>query len=118
MKYFWFDFRRGLGIFLFTTASRKALGSTQPPIQWVTGALSLGVKLPGRKCDHSLPTSAEDMNACSSVKKKHRKNFNLLYSTLLYFTLLYFTLLYFTFGYKPVRRMLKAAVHLPYIQAV
>jgi hypothetical protein len=28
-----FDSRRGLGIFLFTTASRPALGPTQPPIQ-------------------------------------------------------------------------------------
>jgi hypothetical protein len=28
-----FDSRRGLGIFLFTTASRTALGPTQPPIQ-------------------------------------------------------------------------------------
>jgi hypothetical protein len=27
----WFDSRRGLGIFLFTTASRTALGPTQPP---------------------------------------------------------------------------------------
>jgi hypothetical protein len=39
-----FDSRRGLRIFLFTTASRTALGPTQPPIQWVTGALSLGGK--------------------------------------------------------------------------
>jgi hypothetical protein len=31
-----FDSRRGLEIFLFTTASRTALGPTQPPIQWVT----------------------------------------------------------------------------------
>jgi hypothetical protein len=28
-----FDSRRGLGIFLFTTASRTALGPAQPPIQ-------------------------------------------------------------------------------------
>jgi hypothetical protein len=28
-----FDSWRGLGIFLFTTASRTALGPTQPPIQ-------------------------------------------------------------------------------------
>jgi hypothetical protein len=28
-----FDSRRGLGIFLFTTVSRTALGPTQPPIQ-------------------------------------------------------------------------------------
>jgi hypothetical protein len=39
-----FDSRRGLGIFLFTTASRTALGPTQPPIQWVPEALSPGVK--------------------------------------------------------------------------
>jgi hypothetical protein len=42
-----------LGIFLFTTASRKALGPTQPPIQWIQGALSLRVKRAGRKADHS-----------------------------------------------------------------
>jgi len=30
-----FDFRRGVWIFLFTVASRRALGPTQPPIQWV-----------------------------------------------------------------------------------
>jgi hypothetical protein len=52
-----FDCRRGLGIFLFTTASRTALGPTQPPIQWVPGALSLGIKQPGREADHSPPSS-------------------------------------------------------------
>jgi len=31
----------------------------QPPIQWVPGAFSLGVKRPGRKADHSPPSSAE-----------------------------------------------------------
>jgi hypothetical protein len=46
-------------MFLFTTASRPALGPTQPPIQWVPGALSLGVKRPGREADHSPPSSAE-----------------------------------------------------------
>jgi hypothetical protein len=54
-----FDSRRGLGIFPFTTASRTALRPTQPPIQWVPGALSQGVKRPGRKADHSPPSSAE-----------------------------------------------------------
>jgi hypothetical protein len=55
-----FDSREGgLGIFLFTTASRTALGPTQPPIRWVPGALSLGVKRPGREADHSPPPSAE-----------------------------------------------------------
>jgi hypothetical protein len=54
-----FDSRRGLGIFLFTTVSRTALGPTQLPIRWVPGALSLGVKRPGREADHSPPSSAE-----------------------------------------------------------
>jgi hypothetical protein len=45
--------------FLFSMSSRLALGPTQPPIQWVPGALSPGVKRPGREADHSPPTSAE-----------------------------------------------------------
>jgi hypothetical protein len=36
---FGFDSLWGLGIFLFTTASRTALGPIEPQIQWVTGAL-------------------------------------------------------------------------------
>jgi hypothetical protein len=40
-------------------------GPTQPPIQWVPGALSLGVKQPGREVDHSSPSSAEVKNAWS-----------------------------------------------------
>jgi hypothetical protein len=39
-----FESRQGLGIFLFTTASRPALGLAQSLIQWVPGALYLGVK--------------------------------------------------------------------------
>jgi hypothetical protein len=54
-----FNSWQGLGIFLFTTACRVALGPTQPPIQWVPGALSLGVKWLGREADHSTPSSAE-----------------------------------------------------------
>jgi hypothetical protein len=54
-----FDSRCGLGIFLLTTAYRTALRPTQPPIQWVLGALSLGVKRPGREADQSPPSNAE-----------------------------------------------------------
>jgi hypothetical protein len=54
-----FDSRRELGIFHLSTASRTALGPTHLPIQWVPGALSLGVKRPGREADHSPPSSAE-----------------------------------------------------------
>jgi hypothetical protein len=49
----------GLGIFLFTTESRPSVGTTQPPIQWVPGALSTEVKRQGRESDHSPPSSAE-----------------------------------------------------------
>jgi hypothetical protein len=36
----------------------KTLGPTQPPIQWVPGALSPGVKWQGPEADH-LPQSSE-----------------------------------------------------------
>jgi hypothetical protein len=52
-----FDFRRRLGIFIFTIASRTSLGPTQLHNQWVPGALSLGVKRPGREV--GPPSSAE-----------------------------------------------------------
>jgi hypothetical protein len=48
--------------FLFSTSSRQAMGSTQPPIQCVPGALSPGIKRPGRETDHSPPTNAEVKN--------------------------------------------------------
>jgi hypothetical protein len=44
--------------FLFSTSSRPDMGSTQPPIRWVLGALSPAVKRPGHEADHSPPTSA------------------------------------------------------------
>jgi hypothetical protein len=44
--------QQGLGIFLFDTVSRPTLEPTQPPIQWVLGALSLGVKEPECEADH------------------------------------------------------------------
>jgi hypothetical protein len=44
--------------FLF---SRPALGSTQPPIQWVPGA-----ERPGRETDHSLPNCAQ-VRKCGSI---------------------------------------------------
>jgi hypothetical protein len=46
----------------FSTVSRPALGPIQPPIQWVLGALSLGVKRKGREADHLPPSSAEVNN--------------------------------------------------------
>jgi hypothetical protein len=55
----------GLGIFLFSTACRPALGSTQPSIQWVPGALSLGLKRPEREAHNSHPCSVKVKNPWS-----------------------------------------------------
>jgi hypothetical protein len=41
---------------------RPALESTQPPIQWVPGALSKWVKRPGREAEHPPSSSAEVNN--------------------------------------------------------
>jgi hypothetical protein len=49
----------------FHTMSRLALGPTQPPIQWVPGTLSLGVKQLECEADPSPPSSAEVKNAWS-----------------------------------------------------
>jgi hypothetical protein len=84
-----FNFRRGLGIFLFTTVSGTVLKPTQSPFQWLPGALSLRVKRPGREADHSSPSSAEVKNAGSYTSTpqyvfmawclvKHRDNFTFL----------------------------------------
>jgi hypothetical protein len=45
--------------FLFFMLSRLNLGSTQPPILWVLGSLSLGVRWLVHEADHSPPTGAE-----------------------------------------------------------
>jgi hypothetical protein len=62
---------------------------TQPPIQWVPGALSLGVKRPLREADHSPPSSAEvkkwvelylhspNTPSWCGVQLKHRDKFTL-----------------------------------------
>jgi hypothetical protein len=79
----------GGGIFLFDIMSRLALGPIQPPVQWVPGALSLGVKRPGREPDHLPPSSAEVKNAWSYTSApqyaftgwclvKHRDNFSFI----------------------------------------
>jgi len=56
---------RASDLFLYVTASRSALESTQSRIQWVPAILSRGVKRPGRESDHSHPSSAEVKNARS-----------------------------------------------------
>jgi len=54
---------RGERIFPLASVSRTALWPTQPPVKWVPGVLSPGVKVrPVRDADHSPPSSAEVEN--------------------------------------------------------
>jgi hypothetical protein len=53
----------GANIFPLSSVSRPALEPTQPPVQWVPGVRSPGVKTrSGRDADHSPPSSAEVEN--------------------------------------------------------
>jgi hypothetical protein len=84
-----FDSRQGSEeFFLFSTASRLALGSTRPRIKWVLVVVSLGIKRPRREADHSPPSIAEIKNvrSYSSIPQyvfmawyvvSHRYNLNL-----------------------------------------
>jgi hypothetical protein len=47
------------GARIFFMSSRPVLEPTQPPIQWVLGALSPGVKRTEHEADYSPPTSIE-----------------------------------------------------------
>jgi hypothetical protein len=60
-----FESRQEMRISLFTIASRPALEPTQPPIQWIPGALSVALKRPAREADHSLPSRDGVKNAWS-----------------------------------------------------
>jgi hypothetical protein len=65
----WRAYHYPLCTILFTTASRTALGPTQPPIQWVPGVLSLGVKRLGREADthlHLVPRSKNELHYTST----------------------------------------------------
>jgi hypothetical protein len=50
--------------FFFVTTSKPILGPTQPPIQWVPGALTPRIKWPERESDNSPPFTVE-INAWS-----------------------------------------------------
>jgi hypothetical protein len=80
----WVPFQAGARD-LVPTASRLALGSTQPPIQWVLWVFPPGAMQPGCEADHPHSPSAEVKNRCLPLHSpyvfmgwcliKHRDNF-------------------------------------------
>jgi hypothetical protein len=54
-------------IFPFSTMSRPAPRSTQPPIHWVLGLFPPGVKQPERETDYSSPSSSEIKNGWAAL---------------------------------------------------
>jgi hypothetical protein len=58
-------------IFLFSTASRSVLGSTQPHMRWIVGTIFQGVKEPGREADHSPTSSVEIKNVGGTPELPH-----------------------------------------------
>jgi hypothetical protein len=52
-------FPEGAWNFSLATASITAVGPTQPPIEWVSEDLSLGVKRLGREAGRSPPSSVD-----------------------------------------------------------
>jgi hypothetical protein len=60
--------RVSVGSRIFSASSRPALGSTQPPLQWVPGALFQEVKKPGREAAHTPTASAEVKQIRSPIR--------------------------------------------------
>jgi hypothetical protein len=58
-------------IFLLSKASKPALWYTKPPIQWVIGTLSPGVKRQKREADRSPLASAEVKNGGAILPFQH-----------------------------------------------
>jgi hypothetical protein len=74
--------------FLFPRTYISSIRPSQPPIQWIPGVLSLGVKRPGLEADNSPPSSAEvnsERNYTSTAPiclygvEWEKSTFNLLY---------------------------------------
>jgi hypothetical protein len=62
-----FDSPQWKRIFPLTFVFRPALGSTQPPVQWVPGSFPGGKARTRSDADHSPPSSAEVVNEYSYI---------------------------------------------------
>jgi hypothetical protein len=58
---------RGKRFFCAPQRPDRLWGPTQPAIKWVPGALSPGVKRPGREAHHSPPSEVKNGGAASSL---------------------------------------------------
>jgi hypothetical protein len=89
-------FPEGSGNSSLHPVSRMVLGPTQPPIQWVPGDLSLGVKRLRREADHSPPSRAKvkewvelylhspNTPSWRGAELKHKDNFTFTFTAWLY----------------------------------
>jgi hypothetical protein len=62
---------KGNKFFLSSTASRPALGPTQPLIQWAPRAVCPETKRPEREADHTRPSNAEVKNGGAITPFSH-----------------------------------------------
>jgi hypothetical protein len=104
----------GTGNFSLYHQVQNGSGAHSASYPMVPGALSLGIKRPGREADHSRPYNAEVKNAWrytstshtpswrgAQLKKKHRNNFTfyLYYASPLYLFKIHFNIIV---SYTPV----------------
>jgi hypothetical protein len=59
-------------MFLFPITSRPTLRPFQPPIHWVPGPVSAGLKRERRESDNSPPSSAEVKNGGAAPPLPHK----------------------------------------------
>ena len=65
----WFYSQQGYEVFLFSRASRQALGPTPPSVQWASGAFGLVIRLSVHEVDQSPQSMDEVKNvwSCTSI---------------------------------------------------
>jgi hypothetical protein len=88
-----FGYRQGKTIFLYSTASKSALGTTQPPIQCVPRVLSLRIKRQQREADHTPPSNTEVKNGGAIPQLPHNLH-NIVLNNFTLWTTIIFVVLY------------------------
>jgi hypothetical protein len=100
--------------------SRLALEPTQPPVQWMLGALSLGVKKSGLEGDHTPPSSSEVKNGGPIPPVPHTSSWHSVQGHLYLFTsvqfsqtfwLVWFVLLIAFMGYLTLQSVAQIIQH-------